>query len=47
MLFTPEDVVASLTGLDVERAEKVRRTVALDGGEAVAIDALVRARRPA
>jgi SAM-dependent methyltransferase len=47
VLFTPEDVVASLTGLDVERAEKVRRTVALDDGEAVAIDALVRARRPA
>ena len=47
VLFTPEDVVASLAGLDVERAEKVRRTVALDGGEAVAIDALVRARRPA
>ena len=47
VLFTPEDVIASLAGLDVERAEKVRRTVALDGGEAVAIDALVRARRPA
>jgi SAM-dependent methyltransferase len=47
VLFTPEDVVASLAGLDVERAEKVRRAVALDDGEAVAIDALVRARRPA
>jgi len=47
VLFTPEDVGAWLTGLDVERAEKVRRSVPLEGGEAVAIDALVRARRPA
>ena len=47
VLYTPEDVVAALPGLVVERAEKVRRTVALDEGEAVAIDALVRARRPA
>jgi SAM-dependent methyltransferase len=46
VLFTPEDVVAALGGLVVERAEKVRRTVALDDGEAEAIDALVRARRP-
>jgi len=29
----------------VERAEKVRRTVALEEGEATAIDALVRAHR--
>jgi SAM-dependent methyltransferase len=44
VLFTPEDVVADLTGLDglvVERAERVRRTV----GDAEAIDALVRVRR--
>jgi 2-polyprenyl-3-methyl-5-hydroxy-6-metoxy-1,4-benzoquinol methylase len=46
VLFTPEDVVAHLEGLVVERAEKVPRTVALDDGEATAIDALVRARRP-
>jgi SAM-dependent methyltransferase len=46
VLYTPEDVVASLPGLLVERAEKVHRTVTLDDGEAVAIDALVRARRP-
>ena len=47
VLFTPEDVVASLGGLVVERAEKVRRTVSLDDGrEAIAIDAFVRARRP-
>jgi hypothetical protein len=46
VLLTPEDVVAHLEGLVVERAEKVPRTVALDDGEATAIDALVRARRP-
>ena len=46
VLYTPEDVVAALPGLVVERAEKVHRTVPLDEGEAVAIDALVRARRP-
>lgn len=45
VLFTPEDVVAALAGFDVESAEKVRRTVALDDGDAVAIDALVRAQR--
>ena len=46
VLFTPEDVVAHLEGLVVERAEKVPRTVPLEDGEATAIDALVRARRP-
>ena len=40
------DVTAALEGLVVERAEKVERTVALDDGEATAIDALVRATRP-
>jgi SAM-dependent methyltransferase len=46
VLFTPDDVVAELGGLEIERAEQVRRVVALEDGEAVAIDALVRARRP-
>ena len=46
VLFTPEEVVASLGGLVVERAEKVRRMVSLEGGEAIAVDAFVRARRP-
>jgi len=46
VLYTPDDVVGDLTGLVVERAERVRRPVAVDGGEAVAIDALVRATRP-
>jgi SAM-dependent methyltransferase len=46
VLFTPEDVTAALEGLVVQRAEKVERVVALDDGEATAIDALVRATRP-
>ena len=45
VLFTPEDVVPELGDLVVERAEKVRRTVALEDGEETAIDALVRAHR--
>ena len=45
VLFTPEDVVPWLGDLVVERAEKVERTVTRADGEAVAIDALVRARR--
>jgi SAM-dependent methyltransferase len=43
VLYTPEDVVASLGDLEIERAEPVERPV--DG--TVAIDALVRARRRA
>jgi SAM-dependent methyltransferase len=46
VLFTPEQVVAALSGLEIERAEKVRRSVVVDGGEVVAIDAFVRALRP-
>lgn len=46
VLFTPEDVVPHLEGLVVLRAESVLRAVALEDGEATAIDALVRARRP-
>ena len=46
VLYTPEDVVAGLPGLTVEKAERVRRTVAVDGEEHVAIDALVRAIKP-
>jgi len=46
VLFTPDDVVSELGGLEVERAEAVRRAVALEAGEATAIDAFVRARRP-
>jgi SAM-dependent methyltransferase len=43
VLFTPEDVAASLDGLEVEKAEAVLRPVE---GERDAIDTLVRARRP-
>jgi len=46
VLFTPEDVVTALGGLVVERAETVSRMVTLEEGEATALDALVRARRP-
>jgi SAM-dependent methyltransferase len=45
VLTTPEDVVASLGGLEIVRAEPVERPVE-DAG-AVAIDALVRATAPA
>ncbi len=46
VLFTPEDVVADLAGLEVEKAERVLRPVEDEDGEHVAIDALVRAHRP-
>lgn len=45
VLYTPEDVVADVPGLEVEKAEKVLRDVV--DAERPAIDALVRARRPA
>ena len=45
VLFTPDDVVAEVAGLTIERAERVLRDV--DGADRPAIDALVRARRPA
>jgi hypothetical protein len=45
VLYSPEDIVAGLRGLTVERAERVRRTVVTDAGESSAIDALVRAVR--
>ncbi len=47
VLYTPENLVAWMDGLVVERAETVRRGVPLEDGEAVALDAFVRARRPA
>ncbi len=48
VLFTPDAVVADLsgTGLQVERAERVQRTVTTDDGPRIAIDALGRAHRP-
>ncbi|HET8980808.1 MAG TPA: class I SAM-dependent methyltransferase [Solirubrobacteraceae bacterium] len=48
VLYTAEDVVDDLSGseLTIERAERVRRPVATPQGERIALDALVRARRP-
>ena len=46
ILFSPEDVVADLSevaGVSVARAHRVTRPVSTDGGERMAIDALVRA----
>jgi hypothetical protein len=46
VLSTPEGVAAALAGLEVVRAEVVRRPVPAEEGEAVALDTLVRAVRP-
>lgn len=48
VLFSPDDIAADLagSGLVVERADRVQRTVGTADGERVAIDALVRAHRP-
>ena len=43
VLYTPEDIVAALPALDIERAERVLRDVS--DADRPAIDALVRARR--
>jgi SAM-dependent methyltransferase len=52
LLYTPEAIAGQLDGLDIERAERVRRPVAAagsahEGGTRDAIDTLVRARHPA
>jgi len=47
VLFTPDDIVKEIEGLEVEKAERVRRRVEEGGVVSEAIDALVRARRPA
>jgi hypothetical protein len=47
VLYTPEAIAAGLPALRILRAERVRRTVERDGGQATAIDTLVRAERPA
>ena len=46
VLMSPEDVVADLDGLEIVRAERVRRPVSTEQGERVAIDTIVRARLP-
>jgi 2-polyprenyl-3-methyl-5-hydroxy-6-metoxy-1,4-benzoquinol methylase len=44
VLYTPDDIVAELPGLEIEKAERVLRDV--DDSDRPAIDALVRAIRP-
>lgn len=46
VLYTADDLLPALDGLVVECAEAVERTVPLPDGEAIAIDAFLRARRP-
>lgn len=45
VLYGPEDVVADLDGLEIVKAERVRRPVQTEDGEKIAIDVLVRATR--
>ena len=47
-LYTAHDVVTDIEGrgLHIERAERVERPVQTPDGERIALDALVRARRP-
>ena len=47
VLFTPGDIAHEIDGLEVEKAERVRRGVEDNGARHDAIDALVTARRPA
>ena len=46
VLYTPDDIVAGIGDLQVEKAERVRRPVEDGGMRHEAIDALVRGRRP-
>lgn len=45
VLFTPDDIIGEIDGLQVERAERVRRPVDDGGTQREAIDALIRATR--
>jgi SAM-dependent methyltransferase len=47
VLYTPEEIARELPGLQIERAERVCRSVEAKGRDAPAIEALVRARRRA
>jgi len=46
VLFTPDDIVAGIAPLQVDKAQRVRRPVEESGVLHEAIDALVRAHRP-
>jgi SAM-dependent methyltransferase len=46
VLYGPDDVIADVEGLDIVKAERIRRPVQTDEGERTAIDVLVRAVRP-
>jgi SAM-dependent methyltransferase len=48
VLYTPQDVLTDLadTGLETQRAQTVQRPVEVDGQPRIALDALVRLRRP-
>jgi SAM-dependent methyltransferase len=45
VLYTPEAIAAELTGLEVRRAERVRRPVDTEAGTSEAVDTLVLATR--
>jgi hypothetical protein len=45
VLYTPESITRSLSGLTVLRAERVRRPVSGVSGDREAVDTLVRAAR--
>ncbi len=46
ILFTPDDLAADVAQLEIERAKRMPRPVQTLTGEARAIEALLRARRP-
>lgn len=46
VLYSPMDVAAELGSLEIDRAETVERKVETDAGPRIALDCLVRARRP-
>ena len=46
VLSTPEAIVDALAGLEIERAERITRTVTTDAGPREAIDTLVIGHRP-
>jgi SAM-dependent methyltransferase len=45
VLYGPDDIIADVAGLDIVKAERVRRPIQTDDGERTAIDVLVRAVR--